>query len=55
MSAHAKRTESLVFCACVCGWRYYNSELKGKTDQRLIEDRDLAYELHIRELEGLGY
>lgn len=53
--AHAKRAESMVFCACVCGWRWYNESLKGKSDEDLLEERDREYETHIRELEKQGY
>ena len=47
-------SESMIAFSCVCGFRWHNEKLKGKTDEALIVERDEAFMFHVDAMEQLG-
>jgi hypothetical protein len=52
---HQISFETLVAWGCLCGGRWMNEFLKGKSDDDLIIERQEAYATHLREMERQGF
>mgnify|MGYP001586199690 CR=1 FL=1 len=52
---HKVSFDSMVSVGCLCGFRWHNHELKGKSDRDLIEERDCAFLEHCRDMEKAGF
>ena len=61
---HVPSYESMIAWGCVCGARWMNEELRRpdgsgarvqKSDEELIEERDIAFAEHEREMKAKGY
>ena len=52
---HGTTSEGMIRWSCRCGGSWYNEQLKGKTDEQLIVERDEAFLNHVREMERQGY
>lgn len=52
---HKVSFESLVSWGCICGGRWMNEKLKGKTDAQLETERELAFDAHVADMEAKGY
>ena len=45
----------MIAWGCICGGRWMNESLKGKTDEALLIERDEAFAQHEREMELKGF
>lgn len=52
---HKVSFESLVAWGCLCGARWYNEQLRGKSDEDLILERERAFEDHVRQMQRQGF
>ncbi len=52
---HGTTAEAMISWSCKCGGRWMNEQLKGKSDEQLIVERDEAFMRHVREMEQAGY
>lgn len=52
---HKISFDSLISWGCLCGARWMNERLKGKTDEALEAEREAAFEAHAREMERGGF
>lgn len=46
--SHILAQIALVTCRCSCGWRYFNDELKGKSDEDLSAETYAVFESHVK-------
>jgi len=49
---HKISFESMIAWGCICGARWMNETLKGRTDAELLIERDLAFDRHVEEMGG---
>ena len=52
---HQPSYESMVSWGCLCGARWYNDQLRGKRDDELVIEREVAFTNHVRDMEKAGY
>lgn len=52
---HGTTSEGMIRWSCRCGAFWYNEQLKGKSDEDLIIERDSAFLNHVREMEREGF
>jgi hypothetical protein len=52
---HKVSFESMMAWGCLCGARWMNEHLRGKSDEDLIVERDEAFARHEREMERQGF
>lgn len=48
---HQISFESLISFGCICGFRWMNEYLHGKSDDDLIIEREEVFASHLREME----
>lgn len=52
---HKISFDSLIAWGCLCGARWMNDKLKGKTDDALEAEREAAFAHHVRDMERGGF
>lgn len=49
---HRTSYETMIAWGCLCGARWMNEALKGKTDEELVAERTATYAEHLDDVEG---
>ena len=52
---HKISFESLIAWGCLCGGRWMQEHLKGKSDEDLVIEREESYATHLRDMERQGF
>ena len=52
---HLTSYESLIAWGCICGARWLNEKLKGKSDGVLAAERDNAFYDHVKKMQAEGF